>query len=144
MTTIKHVLVSSRREVNYFLDLTSEEVSDLWLTAKYVGQKLSPFTMLFNFHGSCMHIPCCHWLTLCQQLINYYLHYYLGRMLSAVGYQLPFILWRQKKSLRTIRCQDLLWRWDSLVLVGTRDLRPLWSPPVSLNLVHVLVLFRNF
>jgi large subunit ribosomal protein L14 len=26
-------------------------------------------------------------------------------------------------------------------LVGTRDLRPLWSPPVSLNLVHVLVFF---
>ncbi len=29
-------------------------------------------------------------------------------------------------------------------LVGARDLRPLWSPPVSLNLVHVLVFFRNF
>jgi bis(5'-adenosyl)-triphosphatase len=29
--------------VNRFLDLTSEEVSDLWLTAKYVGQKLEPF-----------------------------------------------------------------------------------------------------
>jgi bis(5'-adenosyl)-triphosphatase len=38
-----HVLVSSRRVVNRFLDLTSEEVSDLWLTAKYVGQKLEPF-----------------------------------------------------------------------------------------------------
>ncbi len=30
------------------------------------------------------------------------------------------------------------------VLVGTRDLRTLWSPLVSLNLVHVLVFFRNF
>jgi hypothetical protein len=29
-------------------------------------------------------------------------------------------------------------------LVGARDLRPLWSPPISLNLVHVLVFFRNF
>ncbi|CAM6018437.1 unnamed protein product [Sphagnum balticum] len=35
--------LSSRRVVNRFLDLTSEEVSDLWLTAKYVGQKLEPF-----------------------------------------------------------------------------------------------------
>jgi hypothetical protein len=26
-----------------------------------------------------------------------------------------------------------------VLLVGTRDLRPLWSPPVSLNLVHALV-----
>jgi diadenosine tetraphosphate (Ap4A) HIT family hydrolase len=43
LATIKHVLVSSRSEVNRFLDLTSEEVSDLWLTAKYVGQKLEPF-----------------------------------------------------------------------------------------------------
>ncbi|KAH9549404.1 hypothetical protein CY35_10G017700 [Sphagnum magellanicum] len=39
LTTIKHVLVSSRRVVNRFLDLTSEEVSDLWLTAKYDGPK---------------------------------------------------------------------------------------------------------
>jgi hypothetical protein len=31
-----------------------------------------------------------------------------------------------------------------LQLVGARDLRPLWSPSVSLNLVHVLVFFRNF
>jgi len=30
------------------------------------------------------------------------------------------------------------------MLVGTRDLRALWSPSVSLNLVHVLVFFRNF
>jgi hypothetical protein len=29
-------------------------------------------------------------------------------------------------------------------LVGTRDLRALSSPPVSLNLVHVLVFSRNF
>ncbi|CAK9859208.1 unnamed protein product [Sphagnum jensenii] len=36
-------ILSSRRVVNRFLDLTSEEVSDLWLTAKYVGQKLEPF-----------------------------------------------------------------------------------------------------
>ncbi|CAK9193688.1 unnamed protein product [Sphagnum troendelagicum] len=43
LTAITHVLVSSRRVVNRFLDLTSEEVSDLWLTAKYVGQKLEPF-----------------------------------------------------------------------------------------------------
>ncbi len=28
--------------------------------------------------------------------------------------------------------------------MGTRDLRALWSPPVSLNLVHVLVFLRNF
>jgi hypothetical protein len=27
-------------------------------------------------------------------------------------------------------------------LVGARDLRPLWSPPVSLNLVHVLKTFN--
>ncbi|CAK9193678.1 unnamed protein product [Sphagnum troendelagicum] len=37
------VPVSSRRVVNRSLDLTSEEVSDLWLTSKYVGQKLEPF-----------------------------------------------------------------------------------------------------
>ncbi len=30
------------------------------------------------------------------------------------------------------------------LLVGAYDLRPLWSPPVSLNLVRVLVFFRNF
>ncbi len=30
------------------------------------------------------------------------------------------------------------------LLVGTHDLQPLWSPLVSLNLVHVLVFFRNF
>jgi hypothetical protein len=29
-------------------------------------------------------------------------------------------------------------------LVGARDLRTLWSPPVSLNLVHVLVFKKNF
>jgi hypothetical protein len=32
----------------------------------------------------------------------------------------------------------------STALVGAHDLRPLWSPPVSLNLVHFLVFFRNF
>ncbi len=32
----------------------------------------------------------------------------------------------------------------ALILVGARGLRPLWSPPVSLNLVHVLVFFLNF
>ncbi len=31
-----------------------------------------------------------------------------------------------------------------LYIVGTRDLRALWSPPVSLNLVHVLVFSTNF
>jgi hypothetical protein len=31
-----------------------------------------------------------------------------------------------------------------LYIVGTGDLRALWSPPVSLNLVHVLVFSRNF
>jgi len=30
------------------------------------------------------------------------------------------------------------------ILVGTRDLRTLWRPLVSLNLIHVLVFFRNF
>jgi hypothetical protein len=30
------------------------------------------------------------------------------------------------------------------ILVDTRDLRALWSPPVSLNLVHVLVFSRNY
>jgi hypothetical protein len=30
------------------------------------------------------------------------------------------------------------------LLVSARDLWPLWSPLVSLNLVHVLVFFRNF
>jgi bis(5'-adenosyl)-triphosphatase len=48
--------------VNRFLDLTSEEVSDLWLTAKYVGQKLEPFynasSLTFTIQV-CMHIPCC-------------------------------------------------------------------------------------
>jgi hypothetical protein len=29
------------------------------------------------------------------------------------------------------------------ILVGTRDLRELWSPPISLNLVHVLVFFSR-
>jgi len=32
-------------------------------------------------------------------------------------------------------------KMHSFILVGARDLRPLWSPPVSLNLVHVLVFF---
>jgi hypothetical protein len=31
-----------------------------------------------------------------------------------------------------------------LYIVGTPDLWALWSPPVSLNLVHVLVFSRNF
>jgi hypothetical protein len=34
--------------------------------------------------------------------------------------------------------------FPSCLVVGARDLRPLWSPPVSLNVVHVLVFFRNF
>jgi len=34
--------------------------------------------------------------------------------------------------------------WVSIELVGARDLWPLWSPPVSLNLIRVLVFFRNF
>lgn len=38
-----HVLVSPRRVVHRFLDLTPEEVSDLWLTAQRVGQKIEPF-----------------------------------------------------------------------------------------------------
>ncbi len=40
----------------------------------------------------------------------------------------------------TSHCQNCLYGR----LVGARDLRPLWSPPVSLNLVHVLIFFRNF
>jgi hypothetical protein len=31
-----------------------------------------------------------------------------------------------------------------LYIVGTHDLRALWSPSLSLNLVHVLVFSRNF
>jgi len=34
--------------------------------------------------------------------------------------------------------------YNILELVGTRDLQALCSPPISLNLVHVLVFFRNF
>jgi hypothetical protein len=42
---------------------------------------------------------------------------------------------------------QIFWQktWEFFrILVGARDLRPLWNPPVSLNLVHVLVFFRNF
>ncbi|XP_073389450.1 bifunctional bis(5'-adenosyl)-triphosphatase/adenylylsulfatase FHIT isoform X2 [Physcomitrium patens] len=38
-----HVLVSPKRVVHRFLDLTPEETSDLWLTAQRVGQKIEPF-----------------------------------------------------------------------------------------------------
>jgi len=31
-----------------------------------------------------------------------------------------------------------------LFLVGTHDLRTRWSPPVFLNLIHVLVFLKNF
>ncbi|KAH9549401.1 hypothetical protein CY35_10G017400 [Sphagnum magellanicum] len=50
LTTIKHVLVSSRRVVNCFLDLTSEEVSDLWLTAKYDGPKAGQTVPYVHVH----------------------------------------------------------------------------------------------
>eukprot|EP00250_Pteridium_aquilinum_P007804 c17451_g1_i1 orf=175-822(+) len=37
-----HVLVCSKRVVPRFLDLTDEETTDLWITAKRVGAKLEP------------------------------------------------------------------------------------------------------
>lgn len=39
----KHVLVCPKRSVGRFVDLSAEEVTDLWLTAQRVGQKLQPF-----------------------------------------------------------------------------------------------------
>jgi len=38
-----HVLVSPKRVVHRFLDLTPEEASDLWLAAQQVGRKIEPF-----------------------------------------------------------------------------------------------------
>lgn len=37
-----HVLVSSKRVVPRFTELTDEEATDLWLTAKRIGAKLEP------------------------------------------------------------------------------------------------------
>ncbi len=65
MTKLKHLLVSPRRGVNRFLDLTSEEVSDLWLAAKHIGKKLGPYykasslTFTIQVH---MHILLFLWL----------------------------------------------------------------------------------
>jgi len=59
----------------------------------------------------------------------------------------------QKGYITKLGCENYFTRvtyWAPLemhiiiVLVGTCDLRTLWSPLVSLNLVHVLVFFRNF
>ncbi|XP_020100731.1 bifunctional bis(5'-adenosyl)-triphosphatase/adenylylsulfatase FHIT [Ananas comosus] len=38
-----HVLVCSRREVKRFIDLTTDETNDLWLTAKEVGRRLEDY-----------------------------------------------------------------------------------------------------
>lgn len=38
-----HVLVCPRREVKRFLELTVDETSDLWLTAKRIGAELERF-----------------------------------------------------------------------------------------------------
>nr|AAS21001.1 diadenosine tetraphosphate hydrolase [Hyacinthus orientalis] len=38
-----HVLVCPKREVKRFVDLTADETSDLWLTAKEVGGKLERY-----------------------------------------------------------------------------------------------------
>ncbi|XP_020253683.1 bifunctional bis(5'-adenosyl)-triphosphatase/adenylylsulfatase FHIT [Asparagus officinalis] len=38
-----HVLVCPRREVKRFIDLTADETTDLWLTAKEVGGKLEQY-----------------------------------------------------------------------------------------------------
>eukprot|EP00258_Populus_trichocarpa_P030990 XP_024447009.1 bifunctional bis(5'-adenosyl)-triphosphatase/adenylylsulfatase FHIT [Populus trichocarpa] len=38
-----HVLVCPRREVKRFVDLTADETSDLWFTAKKVGSQLERF-----------------------------------------------------------------------------------------------------
>ncbi|KAG6751429.1 hypothetical protein POTOM_045967 [Populus tomentosa] len=38
-----HVLVCPRREVKRFIDLSADETSDLWLTAKKVGRQLESF-----------------------------------------------------------------------------------------------------
>ncbi|KAH8490635.1 hypothetical protein H0E87_022968 [Populus deltoides] len=40
-----HVLVCPRREVKRFIDLSADETSDLWLTAKKVGRQLESFYM---------------------------------------------------------------------------------------------------
>ncbi|KAI5064092.1 hypothetical protein GOP47_0020762 [Adiantum capillus-veneris] len=40
--TVTHVLVCSKRVVPRFLDLTDEEVADVWATAKRVGAKIEP------------------------------------------------------------------------------------------------------
>ncbi|KAK6934070.1 HIT-like domain [Dillenia turbinata] len=55
----KHVLVCPRREVKHFVDLTDEETSDLWLTARKVGSQLenyhetSSLTFAIQFLGHC-------------------------------------------------------------------------------------------
>ncbi|XP_072954360.1 bifunctional bis(5'-adenosyl)-triphosphatase/adenylylsulfatase FHIT [Typha angustifolia] len=38
-----HVLVCSRREVKRYVDLSADEISDLWLTAKEVGGRLEKY-----------------------------------------------------------------------------------------------------
>ncbi|XP_059429844.1 bifunctional bis(5'-adenosyl)-triphosphatase/adenylylsulfatase FHIT isoform X3 [Corylus avellana] len=38
-----HVLVCPRREVKRFVDLTADEISDLWLTAQKVGSQLEHY-----------------------------------------------------------------------------------------------------
>jgi hypothetical protein len=55
--------------------------------------------------------------------------------------KLVFVIQKLKKLVFVVQklsMSDLVYlSW----LVGTRDLRPLWSPLVSLNLVHVLGFF---
>jgi hypothetical protein len=50
----------------------------------------------------------------------------------------------QKLDMKILMCTSKLvqFKWLLKLLVGARDLRPLWSPPVSLNLVHVLETFN--
>lgn len=43
LNKLVHVLVCPRREVKRFIDLTSDETSDLWITAQKIGAKLEQF-----------------------------------------------------------------------------------------------------
>lgn len=43
LNKLTHVLVCPRREVKRFIDLTSDETSDLWMSAQKVGAKLEQF-----------------------------------------------------------------------------------------------------
>ncbi len=83
------------------------------------------------------------WNSNCQ-IYNFTLsnhHFYISTF-TLQTWQVYIIL-RAAQNVRPV-LKKIHWLPNLFCLVGARDLRPLWSPPVSLNLVHVLVFFRKF